>query len=197
MTSAPRRRQASRPAMKPAASPFLRVKRTMWSAPWARATSEVASVEPSSMTSTSTLSMPSIWRGMAARVPGSVFSSFRQGIWTMSFMRAGGGRARRARETLAQGVWPWLARAPALHQPTPGRIEAELGHVVEDGGGGFGAPRLQHVGGGGRRLGHGQGGGDEAEMIVHHGRGGQRTHPLREHEQHALPRVLGAELEGR
>ncbi len=74
--------------MKPAASPLRRVKRTTWSAPWARATSAVPSVEPSSMIRTSTTSIPGIARGMAASVAGSVASSFRQGIWTMSFMRA-------------------------------------------------------------------------------------------------------------
>ena len=58
MTSAPRRRQASSPAMKPAASPLRRVNRTTWSAPCARATSAVPSVEPSSMIRTSTTSMP-------------------------------------------------------------------------------------------------------------------------------------------
>jgi hypothetical protein len=88
MTSAPRRTQASRPAMKPAASPLRRVKRTMWSAPCARATRDVASVEPSSMISTSTASTPAMVRGMALSVSGSVASSLRQGIWTISFIRA-------------------------------------------------------------------------------------------------------------
>ena len=74
--------------MKPAASPLRRVKRTMWSAPCARATSEVRSVEPSSMTSTSTASTPGMVRGMALSVSGRVASSLRQGIWTISFIRA-------------------------------------------------------------------------------------------------------------
>ena len=51
--------------MKPAARPLRRVKRTTWSAPCARATCDVRSVEPSSMTSTSTTSMPGMARGMA------------------------------------------------------------------------------------------------------------------------------------
>ena len=87
MTSAPRRSEASRPAMKPAASPLRRVKRTMWSAPCSRATRAVPSVDPSSMTSTSTASRPGMERGIALRVSGSVASSFRQGIWTISFIR--------------------------------------------------------------------------------------------------------------
>jgi hypothetical protein len=74
--------------MKPAARPLRRVKRTMWSAPCARATAEVASVDPSSMTSTSTVSTPGMVRGMALSVSGSVASSLRQGIWTISFIRA-------------------------------------------------------------------------------------------------------------
>src|SRR4051794_28655938 len=84
--SAPSLRQASRPAWKPAASPLLFVSRTMWSTPCARATSTVRSVEPSSMTSHSTVSKPSTARGRSARVAGSVASSSRQGIWMMSFM---------------------------------------------------------------------------------------------------------------
>ncbi len=40
------------------------------------------------MISISTESMPSIWRGMSARVYGRVCSSLRQGIWTISFMAA-------------------------------------------------------------------------------------------------------------
>ena len=74
--------------MKPAARPLRRVKRTMWSAPCSRATRDVASVDPSSMTSTSTASTPAMVRGMALSVSGSVASSLRQGIWTISFIRA-------------------------------------------------------------------------------------------------------------
>ena len=54
MTSAPSLSAASRPAWKPAARPLLFVRRTMWSTPFARATSMVRSVEPSSMISHST-----------------------------------------------------------------------------------------------------------------------------------------------
>ena len=90
-TSAPSLRQASSPAWKPAARPLLLVRRTMCSTPCSRATSTVRSVEPSSMTSSSTASMPSIWRGMSAIVAGSVASSFRQGIWMISFIGGGQG----------------------------------------------------------------------------------------------------------
>ena len=58
----------------------------MWSTPCARATSIVRSVEPSSMISHSTDSKPSTSRGRSASVTGSVSSSFRQGIWMMSFI---------------------------------------------------------------------------------------------------------------
>ncbi len=58
----------------------------MCSTPHSRATSTVRSVEPSSITSSSTSSTPSIWRGRAAIVSGSVASSLRQGIWMISFM---------------------------------------------------------------------------------------------------------------
>src|SRR5213593_2199905 len=125
MTSAPRRRLASRPAMKPAARPLRRVKRTMWSAPFARATAEVRSVEPSSITSTSTTSMPGMERGTALRVSGSVASSLRQGIWTINFMLGA------TAGTVAQGLAAPLA-AGALQRPAPGGVEAELPEVVED-----------------------------------------------------------------
>ena len=58
----------------------------MWSTPRSRATSIVRSVEPSSITSHSTASMPGIDRGRSASVSGSVSSSSKQGIWMMSFM---------------------------------------------------------------------------------------------------------------
>src|SRR4051812_15120952 len=95
ITSAPSFRHASSPAWKPAARPLLFVSRTMWSTPCSRATSIVRSVEPSSMTSHSTTSTPGTSRGRSASVAGSVSSSFRQGIWMISFIwdrsRAGGG----------------------------------------------------------------------------------------------------------
>ena len=87
-TSAPSLSAASSPAWKPEARPLLFVSRTMWSTPWALATSTVASVEPSSMTSHSTSSKPETWRGRSRSVVGSVCSSLRQGIWMMSFIGA-------------------------------------------------------------------------------------------------------------
>ena len=63
------------PAMKARASPRLTGRRTMWSTPWARATSEVPSLEPSSMTSNSTASNPGISRGSASSVMPRVRSS--------------------------------------------------------------------------------------------------------------------------
>ena len=53
--------------------------------PAARATSAVPSVDPSSMTSTSIVSMPGISRGRSRSVDGSVSASFRHGIWMISF----------------------------------------------------------------------------------------------------------------
>jgi hypothetical protein len=85
-TSAPSFKDASRPAWKAAARPLLFVSLTMWCTPLARATSMVRSVEPSSMTRTSTTSKPGTSRGRSASVAGSVSSSLRQGIWMMSFM---------------------------------------------------------------------------------------------------------------
>jgi hypothetical protein len=86
MMSAPSLRHASRPAWKAAASPRLFVRRTMCCTPCSRATSTVRSVEPSSTTSHSTSSIPSISRGRSASVPGRVFSSLRQGIWMINFI---------------------------------------------------------------------------------------------------------------
>src|SRR5688572_7060497 len=83
--SAPSLRHASRPASNAAARPLLFVRRTMWSTPWARATSTVRSVDPSSTTSHSTTSTPATSRGRVASVPGSCSSSSLQGIWMMSF----------------------------------------------------------------------------------------------------------------
>ena len=66
------------------------------------------------MTSHSTLSKPGTSRGRSASVPGSVSSSFRQGIWMISFI--GDGRRRyRARQTYRL-AW----RAPR----SPGRSRA-------------------------------------------------------------------------
>src|SRR5271166_3799237 len=74
------------PAWKPAARPLLFVSRTRWSTPWARATATVSSVEPSSITSHSTMSKPATSRGRSASVCGSCSASLKQGIWMMSFM---------------------------------------------------------------------------------------------------------------
>src|SRR4051812_22694239 len=89
ITSAPSFSAASRPAWKPDARPLLLVSRTMWSTPFSRATSIVRSVEPSSITSHSTVSKPGTSRGRSRSVTGSVCSSFRQGIWMISFMGPG------------------------------------------------------------------------------------------------------------
>src|ERR1044071_1136669 len=94
MTSAPSLSEASRPAWKPDARPLLLVSRTMWSTPFSRATSTVRSVDPSSMISHSTASKPATSRGRSASVTGSVSSSFRHGIWMMSFIRRGLPRCR-------------------------------------------------------------------------------------------------------
>ena len=85
MKSAPALRHASMPAWNAAASPLFRRRRTMWSTPWARATSDVPSRDPSSITSTSTTSMPGMLRGRSASVAGSVCASLRHGIWMISF----------------------------------------------------------------------------------------------------------------
>ena len=85
MMSAPSFTQASMPAANADASPFRCGKRTMWSAPCRRATADVPSRDPSSITSTSTTSMPGIVRGMSPSVAGSVWASLRHGIWTISF----------------------------------------------------------------------------------------------------------------
>src|SRR5436190_15489100 len=87
ITSAPSFRQASMPAWKAAARPLLFVRRTTWSTPWARATSIVRSVDPSSMISHSTRSKPATARGRSPSVAGSCSSSLRQGIWMISFIR--------------------------------------------------------------------------------------------------------------
>src|SRR4051812_26625641 len=126
-TSAPSFRQASRPAWKPAARPLLFVSLTMWSTPFSRATSIVRSVEPSSMMSHSTTSMPGTSRGRSASVAGSVSSSLRQGIWMMSFIanrRGAGARGGwplrtgygvRRRDRPPQGNVHWSALAVSTH----------------------------------------------------------------------------------
>ena len=86
ITSAPSFSPASSPAWNAAARPLWLVRRTTWSTPFARATSTVRSVEPSSMISHSTVSKPGTWRGSRPRVTGSCSSSLKQGIWMISFM---------------------------------------------------------------------------------------------------------------
>src|SRR6478672_5798822 len=123
MTSAPSFRHASRPAWNPAARPLLFVSRTMWSTPFSRATSIVRSLEPSSITSHSTVSKPATSRGRSASVPGRCSSSLKQGIWMMSFMgfrgeaRGNGGGDRR--RTLARAPVSHMASA-TLTRPDPG-----------------------------------------------------------------------------
>ncbi len=95
-TSAPSLSAASSPAWKPAARPLLFVSLTMWSTPFSRATSIVRSLDPSSMTSHSTVSKPATVRGRSASVSGRVRSSLKQGIWMMSFMCAVAGPTGRA-----------------------------------------------------------------------------------------------------
>ena len=80
ITSAPSLSAASNPAWKATARPRFDANRMRWSAPQRRATSAVASVEPSSMTSHSTVSKPSTSRGRAAGVTGNVASWSRHGI---------------------------------------------------------------------------------------------------------------------
>jgi hypothetical protein len=75
ITSAPRRSPASSPAMNARARPQFRVSVTTWSTPLAFATSAVPSVEPSSITSHSTVSNPATLRGRAARVAGNCSAS--------------------------------------------------------------------------------------------------------------------------
>src|ERR671930_389414 len=122
MTSAPSLSAASRPAWKPAARPLLLVRRTMWSTPLARATSMVRSVEPSSMTSHSTVSKPSTWRGRSASVAGSVASSLRQGIWMMSFMRGRAGATGRAERSTPYTRWRPVSHmeSATITRPAPG-----------------------------------------------------------------------------
>src|SRR6266545_2992954 len=121
-TSAPSFSAASRPAWKPAASPLLLVRRTMWSTPLARATSMVRSVDPSSMTSHSTTSKPGTSRGRSASVAGSVASSLRQGIWMMSFMRGRAGATGRKERSTPYTRWRPVSHMASvtITRPAPG-----------------------------------------------------------------------------
>ncbi len=85
MTSAPRRSDASTPAMKAAERPRLRGNLTMWCTPSSAARALVPSVLPSSMTSTSIASTPSMRRGRSARVAPRCSRSLRHGIWMITF----------------------------------------------------------------------------------------------------------------
>ena len=95
----------------------------MWSTPCARATSIVRSVEPSSMISHSTASKPGTSRGRSASVAGSVSSSLRQGIWMMSFMRAGrsDGACRAAIAVHSRCPVSHMASATLTRRPRAGR----------------------------------------------------------------------------
>src|SRR4051812_25348193 len=138
MMSAPSLRDASRPAWNAAASPLLLVRRTMWSTPCVRATSIVRSVEPSSMTSHSTSSVPGTWRGRSARVAGSWSSSLKQGIWMMSFMALRAGI--RLPERMVAGLQDLadvalahllrLAQEPDLGEPLVPSLVEHLAHVA-------------------------------------------------------------------
>ena len=90
MMSAPSISARSSPDRNARPSPRLVVWRTMCVTPIDRATSMVRSRLPSSTTSTSIASTPSIRRGRSASVAGSVCSSFRQGICIISFISATG-----------------------------------------------------------------------------------------------------------
>ena len=78
------------PATNAAARPLFRRRRTTWSTPQARATSDVPSRDPSSTTSVSMTSMPGTERGRSASVAGSVAASLRHGIWMISFVTGAG-----------------------------------------------------------------------------------------------------------
>ena len=69
-----------------AARPLLLVSRTMWSTPWARATSTVSSFEPSSIDQQLDLvEARDRARDLGERL-GKLRSSLKQGIWMISFM---------------------------------------------------------------------------------------------------------------
>ena len=85
MMSAPRRSDASIPAMNAAERPRFFGKRTTWCTPSSAAFACVPSVLPSSITSTSIASTPSMRRGRSARVGPRWSRSLKQGIWMISF----------------------------------------------------------------------------------------------------------------
>ena len=170
--------------MNPAASPLRRVKRTTWSAPCARATSAVPSVDPSSMISTSTTSMPGIARGMAASVAGSVSAlvqardlddelhATRRTV--AHALRSPRLPARTRRSTAPRQAeykrnWARLSRTLGL---APGRACAA-------------PPRAAREPGGGGRRGR-QRGGDAPEAVVHGDGLREVRHPARDLEQRAL-----------
>ncbi len=80
MTSAPMASDSVSPAEKASASPRFVTRRRTRSAPAARARSEVASVEPSSITSLSNSEKPGTRRGSAASARSIVASSLNAGI---------------------------------------------------------------------------------------------------------------------
>ena len=85
------------------------------------------------MTSHSTTSNPSTWRGSAPRLTGSCSSSFRQGTWMMSFIRPatvardlhGAGGLTRARRVPGAAPWvvatvgQWQSEETANRSPCP------------------------------------------------------------------------------
>ncbi len=85
ITSAPRRSAASRPVAKAAPTPRLAAWLTT-AAPASRARPAVSSVEPSSTTTTSVESTPSITAGMQPMTSAMVSASLSAGMMTTSFM---------------------------------------------------------------------------------------------------------------
>ena len=77
------------PAVNAAARPLLRRRRTTWSTPWARATSDGAVARP--VVDDQHLDRRRCRecdRGRSASVAGSVAASLRHGIWMISFFTA-------------------------------------------------------------------------------------------------------------
>ncbi len=86
MISAPFSSAASRPVLNANARPRLVFRVMIQSAPAFFATVIVLSVEPSLITSTSTLLIPSIWRGISLITLSMVFSSLYAGMVMINFM---------------------------------------------------------------------------------------------------------------
>src|SRR5262245_52004769 len=125
-------------------------------------------------------------RGMARSVSGSEACSFKQGIWTMSFILGLGLGASRA--TVAQGPPARLAgrfRLASRDGRPPRGVEAELPEVVEDdrrvSGRAAGAARhgLDEPSHAARVLGrHAHGGRQEPEIVVDRGVAREGLYPF-------------------